>query len=155
VSDTAVDLDLKAKSAPLTLDRAAEAVWVAARQRTWSSLVVVPAEPGLGAGPLARAVAAAASTQRGETVEYLDLRGVALGASRPLADRLAEDGKPYRVVAAVACPLDDRMAQLLSSSADAAILLLEQGATALAAARRVVELVGPSRFLGAVVLSAK
>jgi hypothetical protein len=155
VSDIAADLDLKAKSVPLSLERAAEAVWVAARQRRWSSLVVVPAEPGLAAGPLARAVAAAASTQRGETVEYLDLRDVALGASRPFADRLAEDGKPYRVVAAVACPLDDRMALLLASSADAAILVLEQGGTFLASARRVLDLVGPSRFVGAVVLSAK
>ena len=126
---------------------------MAAQKHNWSSLVMVPAEASLVTVPIARAVAAAASIQRGEAVEFLDLRGLGLADSRPLAERLADNGKPYRHVAAVSCPLDSQTALLLSSSADAAILVLEQDRTPLAAARRVMELVGPSRFVGAVVLA--
>src|SRR5262245_24127437 len=122
VSDLAVDLDLKAPAASPALDPAVEAVWVAAQKRSWSSLVIVPAEARLDPAPLARAVAAAASRQRGEAVEYLDLRRLGLAESRPLADRLADKAAPpFRLVAAVRCPLDDQTALLLSSAADAAI----------------------------------
>jgi hypothetical protein len=152
VSMPAAAPDSKAPPAFPTLILAAEAVWVAAQKRNWSSLVVVPAEPSLVTVPIARALAATASAQRGEAVEFLDLRGLALAESRPLAERLADNGKPYRQVASVSCPLDSQTALLLSSSADAAILVLEQDRTPLASARRVVEIIGQSRFVGAIVL---
>ena len=134
------------------LAEAAEAVWVAAQRSTWTSLVVVPAEAGLSTGPLAAAVAAVASAQRSETVEHLDLGSVALADSRPLAEKLAEKGKPYRYVASVRCPLESQTALLLSSAAHAAILVVERERTLLPSARRVLDLVGPDRFVGAVVV---
>jgi hypothetical protein len=135
------------------LRRAAEAVWVASQKgAAWSSLALLPAEPGLRTDDLARAVAEVGSAQRGEPVEYLDLQSATLAASRPLAETLSDESRPFQRVVALGCPADDRVAELLANSAAAAVLIVEREATRVAAARRVLEIVGPERFLGAVVL---
>ena len=133
--------------------KAAEAIWVRAQKATWSSLVVVPAGTGLPAAELAQALAAVGTLQRGKPVESLDLRGLALGRSRPMVEALSDSSRPFRRVAAVDCPLDSQTAILLASSAEAAVLVVERETTGVEAARRVLELVGPARFLGAVVLA--
>jgi hypothetical protein len=133
--------------------RAAEAIWVAAQRKVWSSLVIVPAQPDLVTGPIAQAVAAVGSAQRGEPVESLDLEGLALADSRAQAEKLADGARPCRYVAAIDCPLDSPTALLLSSSATAAVLVVERDRTTLAAAERILELVGSARFVGAVVLT--
>lgn len=133
-------------------ERAAEAVWVAAQRSSWSSLVIVPAEPGLGVVPLARALAAVGSAQRGEAVDGLDLRGVPLADSRAHVERLADRSRPYRRVALVDCPLESQAALLLATSADAAVLVVERERTTLEAAQSVIERVGAERFVGAVVI---
>ena len=137
---------------PASFERAAEAVWVAAQRSGWSSLVIVPAEAGLGVVPLARALAVVGSAQRGEAVDGLDLRGVPLSDSRPHAERLADRSRPFRRVALVDCPLDSPAALLLATSADATLLVVERDHTTLEAARRVLERVGAQRFVGAVVI---
>jgi hypothetical protein len=148
-----VTIQPPAKDRAEALRRAAEAVWVAAQKGApWASLAVLPAEPGLRTGALARAVAEVGSVQRGEPVEYLDLQSINLAASRPLAETLADESRHFQRVVALGCPSDDRVADLLASSAAAAVLIVERDATRLAAARRVLEIVGPERFLGAVVL---
>jgi hypothetical protein len=134
------------------LARAAEGIWVATQRAAWSSLVVVPAVTGLPAAEIAGALAAAGTLQRGEPVENLDLRGFPLARSRPMVEALADSSRPFCRVAAVDCPLDSQTAVLLASSAGAAILLVERETTGVEAARRVLELVGQTRFLGAVVL---
>ncbi len=143
---------MAAPAAETAVDRAAEAVWVAGQRKAWSSLVLVPTEPGLPVAPLARAVAAVGSAQRGEPVELLDLRGRPLADSRPFAETLADAGERYRRVAALDCPLESQTARLLATSADAAVLVVVKERTSLAAARRVLDLLGLPRFLGAVVL---
>jgi cellulose synthase/poly-beta-1,6-N-acetylglucosamine synthase-like glycosyltransferase len=136
------------------LAQAAEAIWVAAQESPWSSLVIVPGEPGLDTAAIARAVAAVGSAQRGEAVENRDLRGAPLADSRALTEALADRTRPYGRVVAVDWPVESRTALLLSRSADAAILVVQRRRTPLADARRVVELLGGPRFLGAVVLGA-
>lgn len=136
------------------LARAAEAIWVAAQRTPWSSLVLVPADRDQSTAALALAVAAAGSAQRGEPVEGLDLAGLSLAQSRPVADSLAEGGRPYRRVAAVDCPLASQTALLLASAAGSAVLVVAEGRTAMADARHLIELIGPRRFLGAVLLKA-
>jgi len=133
---------------------AAEAIWVRTQKSPWSSLVVVPAGPGLPTAAVAEALAAVGTAQRGEAVDSRDLRGVGLADSRPLVEMLADRGRPYQKVAAVDCPLDSQAALLLTSSADAAILVVQRDRTKLASARRVMDLVGPSRFVGAVLVTA-
>src|SRR5262245_25470636 len=130
IGGTAGDPDLR---------RAAEAIWVAAQKAAWSSLVIVPAQPGLATATVARAVAAAGTAQRGETVEYLDLGGRPLAESRALAERLGETSRRYGCVAAVDCPLDSPTARLLSSTAGAAILVIERDTTTLASARQILD----------------
>ncbi len=137
------------------VDRAAEAVWVAAQSRGWSSLVIVPMERTAAAVALARAVAMAGSAQRGEPVEGLDLRGLPLAESRPHAERLADRSRPYRRVAVVDSPLESQTAVLLARAADAAVLVAERDRTLLADVRTVLERVGEERFVGAVMLEPK
>jgi hypothetical protein len=135
------------------LAEAVEGIWVAAQKAAWSSLVVVPARTGLPAAEIARALAAAGTLQRGEPVESLDLRGLPLGRSRPMVEALSDSARPFHRVVAVDCPLDSQTAVLLASSAGAAVLVVERETTSVDAARRVLELVGPARFLGAVLLA--
>lgn len=136
------------------LFRAAEAVWVAAQQASWASLVLIPAEPGLSVRALACAVAAAGSAQRGEPVEVVNAQDLPLAGSRPLAEKLAAPDPLFRRVVAVDCPLEVQAALLLARSAGAAVLVLVMDRTPVATARRVLELVGPARFVGAVTLDA-
>jgi hypothetical protein len=133
---------------------AAEAIWVRAQKSAWSSLVVVPAGPGLPTAAIAEAVAAVGTAQRGEAVGSRDLRDVSLADSQPLVETLGDRGRRYHHVVAVDCPLDNQAALLLSSAADAAILVVQRDRTKLASARRVLDLVGPSRFVGAVLVTA-
>lgn len=137
------------------LRAAAEAIWVAAQRETWASLLLVPAEPGLSTAALAEAVAEVGSAQRGERVEALDLRGLSLAGSRSAAEKLADESAPYQRVAAIDCPTDSQTALLLASAAGVSILVVELERTESAAARRVMDLVGPARFLGAVVASPR
>lgn len=133
---------------------AAEAIWVRAQKSPWSSLVLVPAGPGLPTAAIAEAVASVGTAQRGESVGARDLGGTGLAESRPLVEMLADRSRLYRHVVAVDCPLDSQAALLLSSAADAAILLVQRDRTRLASARRVLDLVGASRFVGAVLVTA-
>lgn len=132
--------------------RAAEAIWVASQKGApWATLALVPAEPGLRTDALARAVADVGTEQRGEPVDFLDLRDVTLANSRSLVETLAL-AAAFRHVVALGCPTDNRAAELLATAAAAVVLVVEREATRLDAARRVVEAVGPDRFLGAVVV---
>jgi hypothetical protein len=133
------------------LERAAEAVWVAAQGTRWSSLVIVPAETGISAVALARAVAAVGSAQRGEPVDGIDLRGLPLSESRAHVERLADRSQPFRRVALLDCPLDSQAALLLAQSADAAVLVVERERTPLETARKVIAKLGQERFVGVVV----
>lgn len=133
---------------------AAEAIWVRAQKTRWSSLVLVPAGPGLPTAALADAVASVGTAQRGEAVSSQDLVGAALASSRPLVELLADRSRPYRHVVAVDCPLDSQAALLLSSAADAAVLVVQRDRTTLASARRVLDLVGASRFVGSILVTA-
>ncbi len=137
------------------VERAAEAVWVAAQRRSWSSLVVVPVERAAGAVALARALAVAGTAQRGEAVVGLDLRGLPLSESRAHAARLADRSRPHRRVAVVDSPLESQTAVLLACAADAAVLVVERDRTRLEDVRAVLDRIGQERFVGAVMLEPK
>lgn len=153
--ETAVRAAAAPAAGDVALERAAEAVWVAAQRSNWSSLVIVPAEPGLSVVSLARAVAAVGSAQRGEPVDGLDLRGVPVAESRPHAERLADRSRPYHRVALLDPPLESQAAVLLAGSADAAVLVVERDRTPVEQAERVIELLGRERFIGAVILERR
>jgi hypothetical protein len=145
-------VEKRAAPADPALSRAAESIWVAAQRSTWSSLALVPAEPGISVGPIAAALAAVGGAQRGEAVQYLDLRGVAFSDSRPAAETLADRTAPARLVAALDCPLESQAAQLLASAASLCVLVVAKDRTDLAQARRIVESLGRQRLLGAVII---
>jgi hypothetical protein len=154
----ASDVVAKTEAAPAAataVDRAAEAVWVAAQRRIWSSLVIVPADPSVNAVSLARAVAVAGTAQRGEPVEGLDLRGLPLSESRAHAERLADRSRPYRRVAIVDSPRQSQTALLLASAADAAVVVVERDRTAVEDVRWLVEQLGQERLVGAVMVEPR
>jgi hypothetical protein len=138
---------------PEALRRAAEGIWVAAQKAVWSTLAIVPAEARLRTAELARAVAEVGEAQRGERVEPLDLEKATLANTRTIIESFADESRPYARVVALGCPTDERAAELLATSVAAAVLVLEQEGTRIAAARRVLEIVGEDRFLGAVLVT--
>lgn len=138
---------------PTPLDRRAfERLWVALLQSWWSSVVMVPARPGLSGLLVAQGLAAAGAEYRGEPVEVLNAVGAQLGQCRGLLDQVAAVKSDHALLLAIDCPLEQESALLLARAAQAAVLLVPVGSTRLDEGRRVVELVGRGRFLGAVTL---
>jgi len=144
-------LDSRSGDGEASIARTAEAIWVAIHDTPWSSLAVVPAEPGLPVDALAAGLARVGSTQRGQAIETRDLRGRAVADSQDVVESLAVSEPRHHTVVAVDCPLESQAGLLFARSAGAAILVLAMEHTRSDDAERVVELVGRSRFLGAVV----
>jgi hypothetical protein len=135
------------------ITRTAETLWVAVQDSYWPTLALVPAEPGLPVGTLATALATVGSRQRGQDIEALDLQGRPLADSQELVEALTAPQPLYRSIVALDCPLESQAALLFARSAGAAILVVAMERTRLQDAERVKQLVGESRFLGAVVQS--
>ncbi|MCG6928008.1 MAG: glycosyltransferase family 2 protein [Acidobacteria bacterium] len=133
------------------ITRAAEALWVAVQDSPWPTLALVPAEPGLAVGALATAVASVGAAQSGKSIEGLDLRGRPLADSQALVEALAAPQPLHRTVVALDCPLESQAALLFARTAGMAILVVAMERTPSDDAERALELVGRSRFLGAVV----
>jgi hypothetical protein len=136
-----------------TIAGAAEAIWVAVQGTLWSTLAVVPAGPDLPVAEIASALAAVGSAQRGDDhlIRALDLRGRPLAGSQELVDELAAPAPGPRLVVAVDFPLESQAALMFARSASATILVVALERTRSEDAAKIVELVGESRFLGAVV----
>jgi len=129
-------------------------LWFALLRREWSSLVVVPADRGVPALFAARALVGVARLYRHGTIHLLQAESVgpaAAGAVVATAGDIAARGE--QSIIAVDCPLAHHAAIHIARSADAALLVVPLGTTALAAARRVVECVGRERFIGSVAVN--
>lgn len=132
-----------------------EIMWLSLVQRPWTSLVVVPTEPGLS--PYLATAALAESGSLHELGMFETITSVGAGGhdglrlARNLASRVAA-GK--RVVALVA-PFSESMAGLpLAAAAQRALLLIRYGSS-MAAARSTIDLIGREKLLGAVALRAE
>lgn len=132
-------------------------LWTLLTQREkWSSLVVVPAQPGASGMEAARAIVAVGSQYREKPIRLIDAEGVPPGA----ASRLVRDMKAYveqggMAVVCIDSVLSNPVGVEVALATERALLCVPLGSTQFSAARHTLELIGKARFLGSVTLQPR
>jgi hypothetical protein len=125
--------------------------WFTLLQVQWTSLVLVPAEPGLDTVEVARALADVGRQYQFEPIQVIDAGDVASGTLQGVLGTIEQfNGSVARLLIAVSSPLTHDAAIPAARAADAAVLVVDVGRTPLASARRTIACVGASHFLGAI-----
>lgn len=129
-------------------------LWFACLKREWSSLVVLPANPGGSSGDVARALAEIGRLQRGSGVHFLNAEKVDLGATSGLIiEMTSRVTKGELVIISLDSVLSNHAGIPVALAADAALLCIELGKTEVTSARRTLDLLGRDRILGSVTLA--
>jgi hypothetical protein len=132
-------------------------LWTLLTQREkWSSLVVVPAQPGASGLLAGRAIVEVGSQYREKPIRLIDAEGLPPGA----AARLVRDVKAHveqggMVVTCIDSVLSNPVGLEVALSAERALLCVPLGSTQFSAARHTLELIGKARFLGSVTLQQR
>lgn len=131
-------------------------LWFAALKRDWASLVVLPAHPEGSAEGVAQALAKVAQLHKDDGVKVISARGADLAASsRLIIDMTSHVAQGGMCIVVLDSVLTNPAGIPLALAADAALLCVHLGEADSESARRTVELVGVSRFVGAVTLPAR
>jgi len=145
----------------------AQRLWLEVHRRPWSSLVIVPADPGTVAAGIATSLAKAGATLGDPELRVLNAEGMGAEAIRTVIADLkligelsggavsANTGNPWRVVITIDSVETNPLGVMLAQAADAALLCVRKGKTELAAVRKTVELIGRDLFIGSLVLSGR
>lgn len=130
-------------------------LWTLLTQREpWSSLVVVPAQPGSSGLEAGRAILSVGKQYRDKPLRLIDAEGLPPGT----AVRLVRDIRAYveqggRVVVCIDSILSNPVGLEVALAAERALLCVPLGSTHFAAARNTLERIGKARFLGSVTLA--
>jgi hypothetical protein len=128
-------------------------LWFATQKQEWSSLVVVPAAPGFSIIPLAKALARAGETYLEHSVRLILGEGTDLNsASRIIIEMTNQVSQGNYVIVAVDSIIQNAAGIPIVLAADACLLGIQLGKSRFAQANRTVEMIGASRFVGAVTL---
>jgi len=124
------------------------------QQAQWSSLVVVPAQPGASGLELGRALVSAGSQYlRERPIRLVDAQGLPLAAaSRLVSDIRSYVGQGGVIVTCIDSIISNPVGLMVAQAAERALLCVPLGATRFSEATRTLELVGKERFLGSVTL---
>jgi hypothetical protein len=131
-------------------------VWFSLVQHAWTSIVLVPARPGMSTLGVARALAAAGRLYEERTVCCLEAEHVPPTAVRKvIADLRDRSATGERTVVSVSSPLDDHGAVPIARAADAAVLVVPLGEAGLAEAKKTIAAIGAGSFIGAITVSGR
>lgn len=132
-----------------TVDAVAwEKIWLATQRRPWRSLAVIPAGPGAFTPRVAGALAEVGSRHLGVPVRVTDATGLTLSR----LEAFLVDLRARRGIIALGPVLESPASLALARAADAVVLCLVLGESAISAAEQTIEEVGRERFLGSVLL---
>jgi hypothetical protein len=129
-------------------------LWYTLRGRPWRTLALVAPGNASRAWRLALEFRAAEAGSR-HNLHVVNALNASVGRVAAVAHALSAKklesapGRP-RFIVAVDSPLENPVAIGLLSACDAVVLLLERRRTRIPDAQRIFELVGPERFIGAV-----
>ena len=129
-------------------------VWYRLRARPWRTLALVAPGDGSRAWRLAQELRAVEGAQA-RAVQVINALDATVGRVAAVAHalspkKLGSVPERTRFIVAADSPLVSPVAIGLLSVCDAVLLLLEHGRTRIPDAQRILELVGPERFIGAV-----
>ncbi len=135
-------------------DVASQMLWLATQRRPWRSLAVVGASEGIATLEVANMLAKLAWWYRGQPASVVDLRDLSLRlVDYQLRDvALQLEREPVTIVIALRSIFENPTVVPVASAVDSAVLCVNLEATAIASARRTVELIGRDRFLGSIVV---
>ncbi len=125
-----------------------EKIWLATQRRPWRSLAVIPAGPGAFTLGVARALADVGSRHLGLPVRVTDATGVTLSRLEASLSEL----RARRGIVALGPVLERPASLALARAADAVVLCLVLGESAISGAQQTIDEVGRERFLGSVLL---
>jgi len=130
-------------------------LWYRLLARPWSCLVVVSPDETPATLRLARDLAELGTYYRRHPVEVIDGTRLDVERAAAIAHRLEpQDGAPRRAeprfVVALDSPIANPIAFGVLAAGDTVLMLLEKGVTRIPDARRIAEVVGRERLVGAV-----
>jgi hypothetical protein len=118
---------------------------------TWNSLAVIPATPEESASGIASALADVSHLVRGREARLFSTEGLEVsGVARVIVDMTHQVDEGRLAVVAVESVLAKQSGVPVALATDAALLVVTLGVTTVEEARRTIELVGESKFIGAV-----
>lgn len=131
-------------------------VWFDLIGREWWSLALVPAAPDVSALPVAERLLECAYAYQSGPVRLLDAQGATPGEVVAFTETVADCvAARERVLLVLASPLVHAAAIPLARAANAALLVVPLGATAVRDARRAVAAVGHAQFVGSITVRGK
>jgi hypothetical protein len=129
-------------------------LWMQLTQRErWSSLVVVPAQPGASGLDVGRAIASVGSQYLEKPVRLINAEGLAPGAaSRMVRDIRSHAEQGGVIVICIDSVITHPVGLGVALAAERALLCVPLGSTQFSAAQQTLKLIGKERFLGSVTL---
>jgi hypothetical protein len=121
---------------------------------TWHSLVVVPAEPGLSARPVAEALVEVSGLVRGNSAKLFPAEGLEIsGASKIIVETMSHVENAGLAVASIDSVVEKQSGVPIVMAADAALLCVHLGLTTTENARKTIELIGRDKFIGVITIA--
>jgi hypothetical protein len=132
-------------------------LWTLLTQREkWSSLAVVPAQPGASGLMAARAIVEVGSQYREKPIRLIDAEGLPPGAgSRLVREMKAHVEQGGMVVVCLDSVLSNPVGIEVALNTERALLCVPLGSTQFSTARQTLELIGKARFVGSVTLQQR
>jgi len=128
-------------------------LWLALRRRTWRSLAIVAAGPGMPTLEVANNLAKICWLYTGQPSGVVDLRDVSMRLlEHQLSALTAHAAEEERVFLALRAIDENATAIPIAMSADAAVLCVELGKTEIKTAKKTIAAIGQDRFLGTIVV---
>jgi hypothetical protein len=129
-------------------------LWMRLTQREkWSSLVVVPAQPGTSSLDAGRALVSVGSQYLEKPVRLIDAEDLSLGAaSRLVCDLRSHMEQGGKIVICIDSVITHPVGLEVALAAERALLCVALGSTQFSTAQRTLKLIGKERFLGSVTL---
>jgi hypothetical protein len=137
-------------------DRAWQRLWIIAQRRPWRSLAIIPSSAGIPTRSVAEVLAAVGKEHLGRPVLVIDATSLPLNQLEETRAAIAAHVERNQCVLLALSPVAESATSLaLAQSADAALLAIALGETAIREAERAIEEVGAARFLGSFVINPR
>ena len=131
-------------------------LWFATLRKEWNSLVVLPAHAKGSGTAIGRALAQVASLHKDSAIKLVSAEGADLaGASRLIIDMTSHVASGGMVIVVLDSVLSNPAGIPVALAADAVLLCVQLEDADVESARRTVEMIGESRFVGAVTLAMR
>lgn len=128
-------------------------IWLSAREKDWSSLVLVPNDAGVDIGSFAESLVRTGRVHAETPVRVINGVGVQLADAQQLSETIsATVARGERVIVPVDPIGDNPAAIAIVRTCSAALLIVSLGESLLTAAQATIEAIGRERIIGSVVV---